>query len=316
MPWPLDVRFESPDHAIVAAGKDGVFRVSLDDPTAAPEVVVSGNDVTFASRLAFSDRWMVAGATFGPLGWKARGPQGRYREDVPMGVIMDLDAAGDEVWMLGSRRDSKGRWAPEGVILWSANLAGANGGSLGDLKPRLYADSGPGAREMARCHILELGAVRSLGDGRWAVVPGVQPGVDLFAHDGRLLRTWQTEPLGFTDHCDLDKEEFLRLNGEPGPRARWLNQRRTLDDLLPWDGQPALVIRRPGAKGPEWDLVVLRDDGAAPAVALPLGTVGPNTHLRGDVMGDRVVLLLVEYVESPQQRTRRPRLVVLERKEM
>jgi len=214
------------------------------------------------------------------------------------------------VWMLGSRRDDEGRWAPLGAILWSVELTGDG---LAAPTPRLFADSGPGAKEMARCHVLELGAVRSLGDGRWAVVPGIQPGVHLYDRDGKLLRVWQTEPLGFTDHCDLDEQEFLRLNAEPGPRSRWINHRRTLDDILPWGGWPALVLRQPGDDGPRWQMVVLSQDGAAAPLPLPVGTAGPNAHLRGDVLGDRVVLLVVEYEESPQKRTQRPRLLVLER---
>jgi len=59
---------------------------------------------------------------------------------------------------------------------------------------------------------------------------------------------------------------------------------------------------------------VLTEDGPSKPIPVPLGTVGPNAHLRGDVLGNRIALLIVEYEESPQARTQRPRLVVLQRK--
>lgn len=308
--WPFDVRFEDEDTVLLAAGKTGIYRLSIADPKATPEVVVPADEVTFVTRLAVSDQWIVAGTPFGPLGWVGRDGKRSYRQDVPMGVIVDLDVSEDQVWMLGSRRDEKGVWAPEGAILWSAEL---DDESVKGLQPRMQAESGPGAEEMARCHVLELGAVRHLGDGRWAVAPGVQPGVFLYAKDGKLLHAWQSDDLGFRDRCGLDKEQFLSLNAEPVPRYQWFNQQRLLDDLLPWEDWPALLLRDSTPDGPQWEIVVLGKEGPVRRLAVPVSEAGPNARMRGDVFGELVVLVILELEISPSDPKVQSRLVLLRR---
>lgn len=306
--WPLDLRFEDANTVLLGAGRDGVYRLSLTEPDAGLDNLVAADSVTFVSRLAASDRWLVAGTTFGPLGWMPWVGRAAYQEDVPMGVILDLDVAGDEVWMLGSRRDENRVWAPGGVILWSATLG--EGGITG-MTPRMFAESGPGATEMARCHILETGAVRSTGDGRWLVVPGVQPGVFLYGEDGKLERVWQSGELGFVDDCTLDEEEAARLSSQPQARNKWLNERTIVDDAIFWQGFPALVVRTVVEGEPRWTLLQLGDDASAKRVGLPVTGAGPNARLRADVYGNRIAVLVTEYELDPEDRKERPRVVIL-----
>lgn len=309
----LDVRWASDDSVYLAAGRAGIVELAVDDASAKPHQVVAGEDMSFACKLGVSEGHLVNGIPFGPIGWKARNRSGGYAQDVPMAAIVDLDVGEGRVWMLGSRR-IEGEWAPEGAILWSGELPADGTSEVKELQPLVFARSGAGAREMADCWFLDLGAVRHLGEGRWAVVPGVQPGAFVYAADGKLERAWQTDALGFVDRCDLDPKESDVLAAEPEPRLRWHHQRRILDDVLSWDGWPGLLIRVPDGDGTRWELQVLDDHGIGKPVALPLSTRSTFSHLKGDVRGDRVALLVVEYEipGSPPQQS--PRLLVLKRR--
>lgn len=226
-----------------------------------------------------------------------------------MSTIVDLDAVGDEMWVLGARRDSDGAWAPDGAILWSFKVTGSG---LLEAHPLMFAGSGPGAQEMSRCSLFETGAVRSAEDGRRFVVPGIQPGAFLYGPDGKLIRAWQTEKLGFVDGCTLSEEESVRFSADPHARNQWLRGRTVVDDAVFWQGAPAVIIRRSVEGSPRWTLLQLLDGDSVRRVPLPIRGAGPNARLRADVQGKRMVVLITEYEVALKDRKEAPKLVVLE----
>lgn len=73
------------------------------------------------------------------------------------------------------------------------------------------------------------------------MVPGVQPGIHLYNAEGNLIRTWDSELVGLDTDCStLSPEQIRRYATGWLPRVAWLNQRRTLDEILPLsDGRRA-----------------------------------------------------------------------------
>ena len=55
-----------------------------------------------------------------------------------------------------------------------------------------------GAEPLDRCHFLNTGSVRFLRDGTLLVVPAVEQGMYLYERSGKLLKTWDMQPIGFS----------------------------------------------------------------------------------------------------------------------
>lgn len=307
--WSSDVRFAADDAVLLAAGSDGVFRLSLSEETAPPSRVGADGHFLNGFALASNAGLVAAAVPFGPVNRIARDPPRDFREDLPMGGIVDFDLVGDLAVFLGARRDDEGTWAPEGALLW----AGSPSRGFTDLEPRMFNERGADDRTFARCWFLMTGAVRALADDRYAVVPSTQPGAFVYDAEGKLLRAWQTTSLGFYDRCDLDDAESYRLGADIEARASWMARREVLDEILPAGGWPLLVIRTPEPDGAGWRLVALREDGVHDVGRLPVAGHSELSRLKGDVRGDLWVLLVHVEGRSNHPPAEPPRLVLLRR---
>lgn len=313
--WAFDVRWSGDDSLLVASGRDGLFEIALAGGEPAPVSVAGSQSLGYASRVALSETYMAAAASFGPLAWRPRGAAGAWRQDAPMGVVVDLDVAGDEVLLLGARRETvagheRPQWAPDGGILFAGRF---ENGRLGPLTPRLTARSGPAGKaiEMARCHVLELGGLRFLSGGRYVVVPGVQPGILMYDPQGRLLHAWGTTSIGMADDCDLDDADADAVAADLRTRIDWWQRHTVLDDVVPWGDWFALVLRTPTRSGARWHLVPFDESGPQAALPLPVDAATPGIHLRADARRGRLALLLLDYEEQAGRPRHAPRLVVV-----
>lgn len=288
------------DASVFVALTEGVSEVSLLEGRVTVKPVTRRG--TFV-RLGTSNEYLAGGAPFGPFGWMRRSAPEKTAGSSRLATLVDLDVWRDRVLLLGAARDALGQWSPDGAIAFAGSLSTAAA-----LRPVHFARS-KNAMTMANCEFLELGAVRFLSDGRFVIVPGVEPGVFLYSAEGRLLRTWDTEDLGFVDRCTLDAAQRRELGGNPLPRFAWLNARAVLDDLIVIGDSPALIIRSVRGGMARWELVTL-GAGTPVRTALPLTGRGPDTHLRADVRGDRIALLLFDYT-APPAKPRPSRIVIL-----
>ena len=94
----------------------------------------------------------------------------------------------------------------------------------------------------------------------------------------------------------------------------WMSQRDVLDEILPADGWPMLVIRTPGLQGPSWRLIALGPDGAADAGRLPITGRSKMSRLKGDARGDAWAFLVHVEGEPSEPPGEPPRLVILRRR--
>lgn len=309
--WASDVRWASDDSVWIAAGSSGVFEVSIADPAAPPRRLEANGKGPDGLLLAASDGVVAAAVGFGPVSWARVATPNLFERTAHLATIVDFDLWQDRGIFLGARRGPKGEWAPEGGLLWHRSI----GTGFSDVEPALFADGGPGALEVAFCGTLGLGAVRFFPDGRYAVVPGVQAGAYLYAADGKLLKAWKTEGLGFYDRCELDWDEARPVKADPRARLRWWRRHATLDEIVPWGEWPALIVRRPRDEGTAWQLVVLSATGASDPIDLPVESASTGSHVKADVRGDRLVLLVSEFAPPDEPPQAPPRLVVLRRTE-
>ncbi|MEM7349290.1 MAG: hypothetical protein AAF657_00695 [Acidobacteriota bacterium] len=254
------------------------------------------NDIWLPFYLAASKEYLAAGAPVFAFGWKRRGERNLIAQ-VPFSIVADLDIFGDRLLILGAQRNEKGEFAPDGAIAWLGPLSE----DLSKLKTVLYSEAGARVKPINDCGSFEISNVRFLPDGSLVIVPGVEFGVLLYDANGKLQRTWQSESLGFDAGCKLTEEEaFLLKNDEPA-RWNWVNQRRTVDDILPLAEGPGLLIRTRGPDETTWRLKILdRKDGGVRTCDIPISSPSGLTQLHGDVAGDRVVFLL--WVHGPGRR--------------
>ena len=288
----VDVRWADEHSIFLALARKGVVETPL-DLRAPAKIVVPGEDTPGGFWMSFqvgaSRDFVVAGAGLLNLTWVRRGSSAR-REATFEG-IHDLDVQADRLAVVGVRRDDQGRFAPEGAIAWMGSLAD----DLRDLKPIVFDARFSGAPTFNACIAHFLGAVRFMIDGSLVVLPGVQPGIQRFDRAGKLVRSWDTVSLGIDSDCGaLSKDEASQLKSHFPRRHAWINQRSIVDDILALPKGPGLLVRRVSAGHAEWVLKVLEDDGSVASFALPIhGT--DLAHVKGDVRGDRLVLLQWEY---------------------
>jgi len=309
--WASDVRWASDQSVYLALAKDGAVEVSLDPKGPPPKELISGTSKPggfwSSRRLAVSSRFLVVAAPAHSLTWRRLDDPARTEESFE--GIQAIDARENQLAILGLRRDDSNVLGKDGAIAWMGSLDK----KLADLRPLLYDIAGPGAATMTRCPAMPLGAVRFLPDASLLVLPGVQPGVSLYDDHGKLIRTWDTGALGIDTDCpSLTDEQAQRLSAHAPERHAWLNQRRTVDSVLPLPQGPALIIRRAEKGHTHWDLKVLRRDGPSQSYPIPIEGGSEFFNLHGDVRDGKIVFLLYETVfrggarEHPTQ----PRLIV------
>lgn len=302
--WAFDVRWYGPEKVLVAAGKSGVFELTVKEPVR-PVAFVPGSDAGgpwISFHLGISEsHWVVAAKVFSYY-WGE--PGDTKLETVAFDSIVDIDLHRDRVVLLGGRRNQEGVWAADGAMAWFGGVET----KAEALKPILFSRSGPGAKPMADCISLALGGVRFLADGSFVVVPGAEPGVFWYSAEGQLVRTWESRALGLEDECEPVLGATRKLAISPEARSRWLNERRFVDEILPLEEGPGLLIRQVEDGITRWSLTVLDKAGGVDRRGwLPVQSTGRWAHLQGDVLGNRVVFLVAEYGRDEPWAT--PRLI-------
>lgn len=301
----LDLRWWEDGELLVAADTAGTVRLSLGEPPRESPFWPGGAAGKLRShyRLALDAERVVVAA---PLHAMLQGARtgGEILPGPKFEFVEDLDLHGSRLAVLGTRRDGDGE--VERGIAWETRLDAPGP------PPRPLVLSATTRNSLGACGAFEIGAVRYLADGSLVVVPGTEPDVYLFAPDGTLRRTWQSDPLGIDSGCRLSQEEIEHLGREEPARWRWLAQRRTVDEILPLSGGAfGLVVRdATGADGTRWHLLRLSPDGSVRRVDLPLRSPHPEAFLRGDVRGDDVAFLIGRRWSREQPLDAPPRLVL------
>lgn len=287
----VDIRWASESSVYLALTKSGTVEASLDPLAGNLREMVPGaakpGGFWGSSRIGASPEFLAVAGPALSLTWRKLAAP--LRKEIAFDVIEDIDVGGRRLAVLGARRDGKGDVAPEGAIVWTGSLDK----DLTDLKPLLYDQRGKGAPNLGACLNFELGAVRFLPDETLLVVPGCQAGAFLYESQGRLIRSWDTVALGLDNDCPGLSEVQARTLADPRARVAWLNQRRTLEDILPLPQGPGLLVRSVSQGRPSWELKVLDRNGSGhKAYAVPISPVSELSHLRGDFKNGRILLLM------------------------
>lgn len=284
-----DIRWASDTSVYLSLYREGAVEASVDlDHPRVVKVIPGMREVggTFCSGLAASPEYLV---THGPLWITWRSVSEPTRKEEAFDSIHDLDVFQDRLLVVAARRDDKGRFAPEGALAWLGSLRKG----LSDLRPVAYDASGPGGKTLGACSTFQMGGARFLADGSFLVVPGVQPGIHLYSAEGKLLRTWDSGPIGLDADCaSLTEQQIRRFATQFVPRVEWLNQRRTLDEILPLPQGPGLVVRSVSEGKARWSLKILRQDGTVPTYTIPVSGQSEFAHLKGDVRGRKIVFVM------------------------
>jgi hypothetical protein len=309
--WASDVRWASDKSVYLAASIDGTFEVSLDPSRPTPKEMIPGRSkpggFLASQRVAASSQFLVAAGPGLSLTWRRLDDPARVEE--PFDIIKGIDVQENRLAVLGARRDEDGKFGTDGAIAWTGALERKH--EL--LRPILYDVTGPGARTLSRCSAFPLGAVRFLPNGSLVVVPGVQPGVNLFDKSGKLVRTWDSSAVGIDADCQgLTDQQGWYLDGHALERQAWLNQRHILNAVLPFAQGPGLVVRTVAQGRTHWALKLLRLDGSVQNLEIPLEGNNESFYLAGDLRAGKIVFLLYESLSRGGGKTHPtpPRLIV------
>lgn len=307
--YAADVRFDDAEALVVSAWKLGAVRVAYSEGTVGnPQMLVpetTGSEgIVLAEHLGLSRWFLVVSSPASLLLWRERS-EGRRAgrlgtwgspDRAPISFFEDVDLWQNRLAIVGLMRSDRGM-SPDGAVAWLGEVGSAEV----ELRPLAYSQAGEGARPFMACGGHMLGKIRFLDDGRLVLVPGAEAGVYLYSRGGRLERTWDTVPLGLEPMCDFDDDTLVALAGDARNRLAHLNRFVAVDEILPISKTPALLLRRVGAEGTTWDLVLLKADGKTERLRVPIASPSPKARLHGDVRGDRIVLILSHYVPDPAQ---------------
>ena len=286
--WAFDLRWKGDGSLLLAAGTRGV--VEIDRKGVVQATPISGGSgrrqLWMATRVGVSDQLLVAAAPAMSAAFLRSGRQGTV-ELRDYAAVLDVDVREDTALILGARRDSTGRWSPDGAMAWVDDGRGTS-------RPVHFSEAGPRSDIVSWAGSLDLGAVRFMDDGSFVVVPGVEGGVFRYSPEGRLLQTWQSLSLGIAGGCSLDPEQRREVAASMEPRWRYWNQHLIVDDVVSWRGAPALLVRRPMRDRTEWELRVLGEGASARTVRLPVSSTSNRTRARMDLHGPQVAVLLHE----------------------
>jgi hypothetical protein len=287
----------------LAAGVKGVFRLNLAPAEAGLEVVAhpgrgGGNQIWLSAHLGLTDDLLAVAGPAYEIVWRKRGvpPVVNFRRDVAHEQIIDLDIFEDRYLVLGTQRAER-EMAPE--VAWLGQLEEG----LPALKTVLYSVAGKGAASIERCATTELGHVRFLPDGRFAILPGGEPGLRLYDPQGKVVHIWDQTAVGATIQCDIDYETRIRWSQRPEERWDWVNRHTIVDELLVLPGDRlGLLLREVGADGTSWRLRVLGVDGPPEDLPLPVSSPSRLSRLRGDFQPStgRLALVLFEEGRFPE----------------
>jgi len=289
----MDVRWAGDQSVYLAWVKEGVTETALDGKFTRLRTLIA-DPMRFMRDfeiLATSKELLVASARFRTFMFRPAPNQDGDAvviTKIPIGIVQDLDLAGNRLLLLGNPE-----WSldPAPSVAW---IGPVSEHPAKDLKPLpLYDTAGAKSPGLVNCSELLLGAVRFLPDGSFLVVPGFQPGAHLFSSGGRLLRTWDTQELGLDplDCAHLSAAEHLRFGRSPRARFDFLNQHRVLEEILPLEEGPGLLIRSVKGGKVAWELKVLQSGARVLTYEVPVSGELPYDRLRGDARGTRIVFL-------------------------
>jgi len=304
-----DVRWAGPSEVYVSTGKEGVIRTRVDSTVRGTKVMPGGEQGGFviSGLVAVGKNHVFVASPMGAVGWIPLTGGARKLGQKGLLSVMDIDARADTAAVLGADSGPIQGLARDGTIAWIGSLSK----NMSDMRPLMKGRAKPGGKDMARCSILETGAIRFMQDGSLVVVPGSEPGVYRYSTSGKLLQTWDTEPLGIVDDCWISEKELLLVARDFGRRIDWYASRVILDEILPFRAGPAFLLRRVEKGVTKWDVVTLPYRGESQRVALPINMPTPRAHVRGDIRGDQLVLLVFDDPLPGQKPVAPPRLVVL-----
>lgn len=265
--WATDVRWVDDHRVVLASNVFGIFELDLGDASVPPKRIVEAGPRKSAAwaptAVAISKEHVAWAAVAFAIGWM---PLGDEEALVPIGreyfeMASDLDLRGQKVAVLGLRKSEVPRsYEANGAFVWTGTL-GDEG--LTDLRHLAFAGDGAPAQQLNDCMNFHFGDLRFLGDGSLVAVPISEPGVFLFAPDGTLRRTWTSDELDIHGGCKLTMREADDLAISPEMRKDWINQRRLVDDVVPFgNGDFGLLIREYDAGTTHWTLLRLSADGS------------------------------------------------------
>jgi hypothetical protein len=294
----MDVRWAS-DHTVYLAWvREGITETALDGKFTRVRTLIADPDRRFRAfdMLAVSQNHLVTSSHFRSLAFR---PTARQESGfvtitrLRVGTVAALDLSGTRLLVLGNPD-----WQqidPQGVI---ARLGPLTEHPEKDLEPLpLHDVGGPGSPSLFNCFGLELGRARFMPDGSFVVVPGFQPGAQLFSSSGRPLRSWETQELGLDaiDCQHVGRDQSHQFASSETDRFTFLNRHRVLEEILPLAEGPGLIVRWVAGGKVHWELKVLQSGARVLTYQIPFTGELPYARLRGDVANRRIVLLLREH---------------------
>jgi hypothetical protein len=286
----VDVRWAPGDAVYLALAGGGVVEAPLVGHRSVQHLISrNSGGLLPIFRVAASNSYLVAAPVAFAVAWRRLDQEPLLEESFEF--VQAVDVRDRQLALVGVRTDENRNFAPDGAIGWIGSLDKR----LSDLHAIAFATTGRGATAMLNCGSFGMAAVRYLPDGTLLMIPGVQPGALLFDTHGRPLRVWDTGALGIDTDCgSLTPQQRARLPANYMDRLAWINQRRTVDSILPLPDGPGVLVRTVTGSATHWQIKVLHGDGTWTTVEVPLRGASANAHLRGDVQGRRIVLLLYE----------------------
>ena len=298
----MDVRWASDNTVFLARAFHGVVEVELSHQgrirrqvvPASAQLRPSARLPESTARLSVSSEYMVLASEVGNVTWRRAESGGAVRyTHKPIAIAEDVDLWRDRLVLLGLPRtqkpDEQGSLVPEGGVAWLGTLTAG----LEDFKPVLLDAGGKRAPHLLNGGGMGLGSVRFFPDGSFVVVPGFQPGAYLFDSKGKRVRSWSAEQTGLTtDTGRMSNEESLQMRKTLESVYAWINQHRSLDDVIALPEGPGLLVRERGKDGlTRWELRVLRPQGVD-RYAIPIQSQLPHAKLHADFRNGKIVFLL------------------------
>jgi hypothetical protein len=295
----MDVRWAEEATILVAWAKEGVSEVALDGKFSPVRWLIPDPEHHFRGfeLLAASKEFVAASSAFNAMAYRPRARQSSGLvaiTKVSVGIVEALDLSGHQLAVLGNPAKQP---SPKGVVAWLGPISEHPERDLLPLPLRDVGAVNPDSwdqRTLANCSTLRLGAVRFLPDGSLMVVPGFQAGAQLFSSGGRPLRSWDTAAFGLDAPADcaaMSPAQKSALGTSIPERFAFLNRHRVLEDILPLQEGPGLLIRWVADGKVHWQLTVLQSGTRVLTYTVPFTGELPYDRLRGDVQGSRVVLL-------------------------
>jgi hypothetical protein len=291
----MDVRWASDHTVFVAWLRNGVSEVALDGKFTALRNLFPDASAADPSAylpfdlLAVSNEDVVAASRWNLLGFRTRAAGSFVMHRVAASLVQGIDVSGGRLLLLGDPVPLAHEHAAAGIA-WLGRLSDD---LEHDLQPVLTDFAGVHTPTLLNCSSFLVGAARFLPDGSFIVVPGFQPGAYLLDATGHLLRTWDTKALGLDVDAGcaaITSAQRMEFGVSAKARGAYLNQHRALDGILPLAQGPGLIIRSVADGQVHWQIVALQANGTI-AYDVPFTGSLPYERLRGDVRGNRVVLL-------------------------